>query len=124
MSACPKPNLRRELFEMIFPDVPIALRCRGSLVFRDPGQVNALDEIADRDDSFGGNCAGVDRCHVPVGFGHDVCGRTLSPRRDRAKLVRNPLALDVPAKVSVLPIAHIPTIPDAHDLPVLFSGSH
>ena len=67
---------------MIFPDVPIALRRRGPLVFFNPRQVHPFDKIAYRDDSLGGDCAAVDGCHVPLGFGLDVCGWTFPACRD------------------------------------------
>ena len=89
-----------------------------------PRQVNAVYEIPDGNDSLGRDHATVDRCHMALGFGHDIRGRTPPPRHYRAKLMRDPLALDVSAGVPALPIAHIPAVPNTDDLPVLLSASH
>jgi hypothetical protein len=77
-----QPNLLRDWFEMIFPDVPVALRGGGPLVFRSPRQVHALDKIADCNDPVGWDCATVDGCHVTFGFGLDVRGRTFPACRN------------------------------------------
>src|SRR5664280_2682117 len=109
---------------MILPDVPVALCRRGPLVLLNPRKVNPLRKIANRNDAPGGNCAAVDRCHVQFRFSHDVGGRALASRRDRAKLMADALAFDVTADGSALPIPHIPAVPNADDESVLVSAAH
>src|SRR5213080_4944345 len=98
---------------MIFPNVPIALRGRGPLVLLSPRQVHPLDEIPYCDNPLGRHCAAVHRCHVTLGFGHNVGRWAFSPRRHRTKLMCDPLALDGPADAAPFPITHVPAAPDS-----------
>jgi len=67
---------------MICPNVTVALGGRWALVFFSPRQVHPFDEIPYCDDSFSGDRAAVDGCHVPLGFGLDVSRWTFPACRD------------------------------------------
>ena len=90
----------------------------------DPRQIDALHEIGNRNDAVCWNCPAVDRCHVPLSFGHDVGRRALAACRDRAELMGDALPFDGPADIAPFPIAHIPAITDADYLPCLLASPH
>ena len=79
---------------MIFPDVAIAFSGGRPFVLLSPRQIHPLGKIAHGNDSFGGHCAAIDRCHVPLGFGLDVRGRTFPSGRDLADSMGDSFPLD------------------------------
>src|ERR1035441_7878064 len=119
-----QPNLSAERLKVIFPDISIPLHCGWALVQFDPRQIDALYEIANRNDAICWNRPAFDCCHVPLGFGHDVGRRALAACRDRAELMCYSLPFDGTADIAPFPVAHIPAITDADYLPFLLASPH
>jgi len=57
-------------------------------------------------------------------FRYDVCGWSLSARRDKAKLVCDSFSFNGSTAVAAFPIADVPSIPYSDDLTVLLAVSH
>ena len=86
-----------------FPDVPVTPSRRRPFVVRRPRQVHPFDEIANRNDSLGWDCAAIDGCHVPLSFSLDVGGWTFPVCRNFAEQMRDSLTLDRPHRCFDVP---------------------
>src|SRR4051794_11907412 len=106
------------------PNVSIAFGGRWPLMFLNPGQVHAIDEISYGDDSLGSNSAAVYRSHMSFSFGENIGWRTLTACCNGPELVGNTFALNIAFDVATFPITHVPAFADPNNLPSLFSASH
>ena len=90
----------------------------------DPRQIDAVYEIREGDDSLRRNRIAINIRHVALSLGFNVGRRALASCGNRTELLSSSAPLNSAADCAPFPIAQIPAVTDAEDLPELLATPH